>query len=332
MRFKSRVMLTVICAGILAHTGPAYSKPQHKSAALAKKIHGKPVAKKIGNRQPAMRAANFRNDDSGALRTFSSTSQFSAKPTFGNSVLIAEARKYLGTNPTAMSRRWCARFMNMVLSKAGYAGTNSDAARSFVGYGRRVSEPRIGAIAVLSRGKNRNLGHVGIVTGIDTHGNPIILSGNHGRRVGEGTYSRNRVLAYVVPAEMPMLASRSTSGAMSDAERQGVASPIDELLAAINSEKPRDRREASPPQSVAVVPPAPPVPSRTVEQMAQTQAQPVATATYAQAPQRPASQPAVTRTRQDIDPALAKFLGIQIPDQRPQAMQARRREANALPR
>ncbi|MBV9557670.1 MAG: TIGR02594 family protein [Pseudolabrys sp.] len=340
-------MLTVVCAGIVAHTGPAYSKPQQKSAAVTKKISGKPASKTLSTRRDAkqvttrnndpiarvrvMRASSLRNDDSGALRTFSPISQFSAKPTFGNSVLIAEARKYLGTNPTAMSRRWCARFMNMVLSKAGYAGTNSDAARSFVGYGRRVSEPRIGAIAVLSRGKNRNLGHVGIVTGIDPHGNPIVLSGNHGRRVGEGTYSRNRVLAYVVPAEMPMLASRSTSGAMSDAERQGVASPIDELLAAINSEKPRDRRETTPPQPIAAAPPAPPVPSRTIEQTAQ-QAPAPAIYAQAQAPQRTASQPNVTRTRQDIDPAVAKFLGIRIPDQQPQPATQRRREASALPR
>ena len=127
-----------------------------------------------------------------------------------------------------------------------------------------------------------------------------------------------------------MLAARSTSGALSDAEREGLASPIEELLAAINSEKPRDRREA--PQPIAVAPPPPPVPSRAIEQMTQPQAP--APAIYAQAPQpqRPGTQPAVTRTRQDIDPALAKFLGIRIPDQQPQPAQPRRREATALPR
>ncbi len=76
----------------------------------------------------------------------------------------------MGTNPTARKRLWCATFMNMVLAKAGYAGTNSDAAKSFAYYGRRISEPRVGAIAVLSRG--RRGGHVGVVSGVDSHGNP----------------------------------------------------------------------------------------------------------------------------------------------------------------
>ena len=55
----------------------------------------------------------------------------------------------MGTNPTDRKRLWCATFMNFILAKAGYAGTNSDAAKSFAYYGRRLSRPRIGAIAVL---------------------------------------------------------------------------------------------------------------------------------------------------------------------------------------
>jgi uncharacterized protein (TIGR02594 family) len=112
-------------------------------------------------------------------------------------VLVAEMRKYLGTNPTNRRALWCAAFMNMVLNKLGYKGTRSDAARSFVDYGKRIPGPKIGAIAVLSRGPNG--GHVGVVSGVDKRGNPIIVSGNHGHRVGIGTYPRSRVLAYVLP-------------------------------------------------------------------------------------------------------------------------------------
>jgi uncharacterized protein (TIGR02594 family) len=114
-----------------------------------------------------------------------------------SSALIGEARKYLGTNPTSRKRLWCARFMNFVLAKVGFAGTGSDAAKSFAHYGQRISEPKVGAIAVLTRGKRG--GHVGIVTGFDKRGNPILLSGNHGRRVGYGVYARSRVIAYVMP-------------------------------------------------------------------------------------------------------------------------------------
>jgi uncharacterized protein (TIGR02594 family) len=115
----------------------------------------------------------------------------------GSSSLVATARSYLGTNPTGMSALWCARFMNMVLEKSGRRGTGSNMARSFAGYGRRVSGPQVGAIAVMSRG--RGGGHVGIVSGIDKSGNPIIISGNHNRKVGESVYSRGRIYAYVMP-------------------------------------------------------------------------------------------------------------------------------------
>jgi uncharacterized protein (TIGR02594 family) len=112
-------------------------------------------------------------------------------------LLVAEMRKYLGTNPTKWRSVWCAVYMNMVLHKLGYKGTDSAAARSFADYGKRIHGPKVGAIAVLSRGSNG--GHVGVVQGVDRHGNPIIVSGNHGHRVGVGTYPRSRVIAYVVP-------------------------------------------------------------------------------------------------------------------------------------
>ena len=116
---------------------------------------------------------------------------------FGGSRLVAEARRHIGRNPTGRATLWCARFMNMVLERSGHRGTGSDMARSFASYGRRVSGPQVGAIAVMSRG--RRGGHVGVVSGIDAKGNPIIVSGNHGRRVAEATYPKSRVYAYVMP-------------------------------------------------------------------------------------------------------------------------------------
>jgi uncharacterized protein (TIGR02594 family) len=117
---------------------------------------------------------------------------------FGSSNVVAEARRYIGRgNPTGRRSLWCARFMNMVLQRSGHKGTGSDMARSFAQYGRRVSGPQIGAIAVMSRG--RRGGHVGVVSGVDAQGNPIIISGNHGHRVAEAKYSRRRIYAYVMP-------------------------------------------------------------------------------------------------------------------------------------
>jgi uncharacterized protein (TIGR02594 family) len=115
----------------------------------------------------------------------------------GGSGLVSEARRYLGGNPTGRGSLWCARFMNMVLEKTGHQGTGSDMANSFARYGTRVSGPQVGAIAVMSRGGRG--GHVGIITGIDAQGNPIMISGNNGNRVREAPISRGRIYAYVMP-------------------------------------------------------------------------------------------------------------------------------------
>ncbi len=113
-----------------------------------------------------------------------------------SSGVIAEARRWIGGNPTGRRSLWCGRFMNFVLERTGHRGTGSDLARSFARYGSRLSGPQIGAIAVMAR---RGGGHVGVVSGIDAKGNPIIISGNHGHRVAEATYSRGRIYAYVMP-------------------------------------------------------------------------------------------------------------------------------------
>jgi uncharacterized protein (TIGR02594 family) len=115
---------------------------------------------------------------------------------FGSSNVVAEARRYIGGNPTGRGSLWCARFMNMVLQHSGLHGTGSDMASSFAHYGQRVSGPQIGAIAVMGR---RGGGHVGVVSGIDASGNPIVVSGNHGHRVAESVYPRGRIYAYVMP-------------------------------------------------------------------------------------------------------------------------------------
>jgi uncharacterized protein (TIGR02594 family) len=114
-----------------------------------------------------------------------------------SSSLVMEAREFVGTKPSGMGGSlWCARFMNMVLEKTGHRGTGSAMASSFASYGHRVSGPEVGAIAVMGR---RGGGHVGIITGIDAHGNPIMISGNNGNRVREAPISRGRIYAYVMP-------------------------------------------------------------------------------------------------------------------------------------
>jgi len=142
-----------------------------------------------------MQARSFAGTQASAEASAASAAE-AAPGSFGSSNIVAEARRYLGGNPTGMGRLWCARFMNLVLQHSGYRGTGSDMARSFASYGRRVPGPQVGAIAVMAR---RGGGHVGVVSGIDASGNPIVVSGNNGNRVREAPISRGRIYTYVMP-------------------------------------------------------------------------------------------------------------------------------------
>jgi uncharacterized protein (TIGR02594 family) len=115
-----------------------------------------------------------------------------------------EALKWVGASSRQVGvpypDLWCADFVNFVLRRTGYPTTNSRAARSFLDYGKRIDSPRVGAIVVLTRGGPNN-GHVGIVRGTDGAGNIIVISGNHGNKVWESPYPKNRVLGYVIPPD-----------------------------------------------------------------------------------------------------------------------------------
>ncbi len=195
--FRQPVGLTAValCSlAMVAFATPASARPHHGASRHFHAHHVKHHAgKHYGHRSRRhARRGRYAVD---ATQAESSSQGFGG---FGGSSLVAEARRYIGGNPTGRSRLWCARFMNFVLQRSGHKGTGSDMARSFASYGQRISGPQVGAIAVMSRG--RRGGHVGIVSGIDANGNPIVISGNHGHRVAEATYSRGRIYAYVMPS------------------------------------------------------------------------------------------------------------------------------------
>ena len=147
---------------------------------------------------------HFRLAEHGAVRGDSADladSSFSLHSLLGSashgSSLVAEARSQIGKGAVyGRSSLWCARFVNWTLNAIGLRGTGSDQAFSFAHYGRRVPGPQPGAIAVMGR---RGGGHVGIVSGVTPHGDPVIISGNHNRRVAEGVYPAGRIIRYVVP-------------------------------------------------------------------------------------------------------------------------------------
>ena len=132
------------------------------------------------------------------VRTRAAAAQASASATASwgsSSSLVSEARRYLGTNPTSRRSLWCGAFMDMVLKRTGHQG-GGNLASGYAKYGRRISGPQVGAIAVMGR---KGGGHVGVVSGIDAKGNVIVVSGNHNNTVAESVYPRGRIYAYVMP-------------------------------------------------------------------------------------------------------------------------------------
>ena len=94
---------------------------------------------------------------------------------------------------------WCASFANWVLKQAGIAGTNSAAARSFMQWGKEISEPQYGCIVVLKRGTQSWQGHVGFYVGEEDDGTLWILGGNQSNQVSVSKYQKSQVIGYRMP-------------------------------------------------------------------------------------------------------------------------------------
>ena len=208
---RSLVALALCLAAIAVSVTPASARSHHGAGRHAHARHaGHHVRRHYGHRHyrhisrgsrwergvAQMQARGFANSNA-SFGSSAAPGGGAISGGFGSSNVVAEARRYIGGNPTGRPSLWCARFMNMVLQHAGYRGTGSDLARSFASYGQRVSGPQVGAIAVM--GRRGGGGHVGVVSGIDAGGNPIVVSGNNGNRVREAPISRGRIYAYVMP-------------------------------------------------------------------------------------------------------------------------------------
>ncbi len=176
--------IATLLVGILV---AGFAAPAH---AVNDKRH--PKEKRFANVQPLERIVRSR---SAAIEL--------AGDVPGSAMLLLEALRWRGRTARQLglpTKLWCADFMNFVLRRAGSKGTHSRAARSFLKYGKRLKEPRVGAIAILYRA-GPNSGHVGVVRGTDGRGNPILVSGNSARKVRQSTYPKHRVLAYVMPPQ-----------------------------------------------------------------------------------------------------------------------------------
>lgn len=114
-------------------------------------------------------------------------------------VLASFIKKTTGMGINPAKTAWCAAFVNGVLGASGGQGTGSLAARSFLNWGDKVSEPEEGDVAVFSRGSDPSKGHVGFYMGEEVKDGVKyirVLSGNQSDSVNESLYPASKLLGY----------------------------------------------------------------------------------------------------------------------------------------
>lgn len=133
---------------------------------------------------------------------------------------LGEARKYVGQREIAGARHnplilrwwtlirapfsddetpWCAAFVGGVLESRKIRSSRSASARSYLDWGQKLDNPRLGCIVVFSRPGSAWSGHVGFVVGVDRAGNLMVLGGNQGDAVSIKPFAKTRVLGYRWP-------------------------------------------------------------------------------------------------------------------------------------
>lgn len=123
-------------------------------------------------------------------------------PGSGNDPRIAEYLKSVGL-PGRDVIPHCAAFVNWCLEKAGFEGTGSGLARSYLRWGFQCP-PMLGCIVVLKRGIDPTKGHVGFFLD-ESRGFIRILGANQGDRVGVNAYSKLRLLDYRWMKQIPLI-------------------------------------------------------------------------------------------------------------------------------
>lgn len=90
---------------------------------------------------------------------------------------------------------WCSSFVNWVMTQAGYRGTNSAAAKSWLSWGKALDAPREGAITVIKKKDASRDAATGSASGYHvafyisaTATHVRLLGGNQNNRVKESSY------------------------------------------------------------------------------------------------------------------------------------------------
>ena len=132
---RSLVALALCLAAIAASVTPASARSHHGAGRHAHARHaGHHARRHYGHRHyrhisrgsrwkrgvAQMQARGFANSNA-SFGSSAAPGGTAISGGFGSSNVVAEARRYIGGNPTGRASLWCARFMNMVLQHNGYS-------------------------------------------------------------------------------------------------------------------------------------------------------------------------------------------------------------------
>lgn len=127
--------------------------------------------------------------------------EIGTKETVGDidSKRILEYQKSTTLMATDDETPWCSSFVCWCLEKAGYKSTNSSWAKSYLKYGTEMTTPKLGCIAVLTRGPKN--GHVAFYAGHNGDGTISLLGGNQSNSVCIKSFPASMVLGYRWPVK-----------------------------------------------------------------------------------------------------------------------------------
>jgi uncharacterized protein (TIGR02594 family) len=119
---------------------------------------------------------------------------------------VEEYHRSTGSASWRDSVPWCSSFLNWCMLQAGFQGTNSALARSWLSWGEPLAVPRYGCVVVLWReNPDCEKGHVGLFLRQD-HEHVYLFGGNQLGEVREHAYPRHMILGYrwpTVPVRLP---------------------------------------------------------------------------------------------------------------------------------
>jgi uncharacterized protein (TIGR02594 family) len=109
---------------------------------------------------------------------------------------IVEYHQSTTLHATDDETAWCSAFVNWCMEQAGFKGTQSASSRSWLTWGQELTQPCLGCIVVCK-------GHVGFYYQ-EEHGRILLLGGNQSNQVKISPYSKNKIISYRWPTEIPL--------------------------------------------------------------------------------------------------------------------------------